>query len=197
MVALGRGNKIGLLGGSFNPAHAGHVYISEQALELLGLDEIWWLVSPQNPLKPLEGMAEFQERFAKAKEISANNQKIIVSDFEKIAGTNYTFDTLVALKKSYPKNKFIWLIGADNLLQFPKWYKWQEIIAMVPIAIFNRGKDKEAALLGEVATQFADYKVTAEELSDSTAPVWTFLDIKTHPASATEIREGSPYSHFT
>lgn len=193
MAALGQGNKIGLLGGSFNPAHAGHVYISEKALELLGLDEIWWLVSPQNPLKPEKGMAEFQVRFARAKEVAATNPKIIVSDFETTAGTSYTFDTLTKLKKSYPQDKFIWLMGADNLLQFPKWYKWQEIIAMVPIAVFNRGDDKEAALLGEVATKFADYKVSFIELVDSHAPAWTFLDIKTHPASATKIREVSSY----
>ncbi len=184
--------KIGLLGGSFNPAHAGHVYISKQAIKLLGLDEIWWLVSPQNPLKEKQGMAEFENRLAIARQVAENCPQIKVSDFEINSGTTYTYDTMLALKAEYPKNNFVWLMGADNLLQFPKWHKWQDIMEIMPIAVFNRGDLKEKALTGEVAAKFAAYKINdAKQLNYTNPPAWTFLDIEIHPASATKIRNDS------
>lgn len=199
MALSGQGKKIGLLGGSFNPAHAGHVYISQQALALLDLDEIWWLVSPQNPLKEEAGMASFAERFDKAKEVAAGNDKILVSDFEnnlapssasRGGGKTYTFNTISALKSKYPDCNFVWLMGADNMLQFPKWHRWRDIMNLMPVAVFNRGKFKEKALLGEVAVEFATNRVqNLGKLSCSKLPAWAFLDIKTHPMSATKLRE--------
>ena len=190
MVQSGQGKKIGLLGGSFNPAHAGHVYISGQALKMLGLDETWWLVSKQNPLKETQGMVEFEERVQFAREIAAENPNIIVSDFETSIKTNYTYDTLKAIKAGYPEHQFVWLMGADNLIQLPKWYRWQDIMNLVPIAVFNRDSLKDKALESEAAIKFASSKINdTKQLVTSLPPAWAFLDIKTHPASATKIRE--------
>ena len=188
----GQSKKIGLLGGSFNPAHEGHVYISKQALDILELDEIWWLVSPQNPLKSADGMAEFTIRLKQAKEITSSNPKIIISDFEKKSDTQYTYDTLLALKKEYPDNKFIWLMGADNAIQFHKWHKWKELAQENYIAIFNRDDQKEDALTSEFANEFKDSQCKdSKTLTSSSAPAWVFLDIDTHSASSTEIRKTS------
>ncbi len=119
--------KIGLLGGSFNPAHDGHVHISLEAIRLMGLDEVWWLVSPQNPLKATDDMAGFDERLQSARVITTNVPQIIISDFEKISGSNRTFDTLNFIKKAYPATDFVWLMGADNLATFHNWYNWEGI----------------------------------------------------------------------
>lgn len=181
--------KIGLLGGSFNPAHEGHIYISMQALEILGLDEIWWLVSPQNPLKPTSGMADFALRIKSAQKISATYPKIIISDFEAVAGTVYTYDTIIALKKEFNQHNFVWLMGADNVLQFPKWYKWKDIAATVPIAIFNRDDLKCDVISSQFATEFCNATcIDARHLALVAPPSWIFLDIKTNPASSTKIR---------
>ncbi len=130
--------KIGLLGGSFNPAHAGHLHISEIALKTLGLKQVWWLVSPQNPLKSKSDMADFSTRFKKAKAIAADNPHIKVLDIEMALGTRYTVDTLKRLQQKFPKTEFVWLMGADNLIQLPKWKKWEEILQLAEVHVFDR-----------------------------------------------------------
>ena len=129
--------KVGLLGGSFNPAHVGHRHISLLALKQLQLDQIWWLVSPQNPLKPHSGMLPFKERQASA-QIIARHPRIRVTDLEIRLGTCYTIDTLERLHCRWPNYRFVWLMGADNLIQLPRWRRWREIVQIIPIAIFNR-----------------------------------------------------------
>src|SRR5687768_7234603 len=124
MLAAGGMKRVGLLGGSFNPAHRGHRRISLAAIEALGLDEIWWLVSPGNPLKPAKGMAPYEARVESARE-QAKGTRIKVSDFERQAGTRYTVDTLTALKRRYPDHRFIWLMGADTVAQFHQWRSWR------------------------------------------------------------------------
>lgn len=182
-------SRIGLLGGSFNPAHAGHLYISDQARSLLGLDAVWWLVSPQNPLKETQGMAPLDIRIKQAEELVDKYPYIIISDFEKYTGTVYTYDTIIALKRAHAQHHFVWLMGADNLLELPKWYKWRDIMREVPVAVFNRGDLREKALSGEVARIFAANKLSVmTELPCEAPPAWVFLDIKTHPASSTGIR---------
>lgn len=182
--------KIGLLGGSFNPAHLGHVYISLEALQLLGLDEVWWLVSPQNPLKNPTEIAPFALRMQQATVIAAPHPVIKVLDFEETTNTRYTFDTISTLKQHYPQHNFIWLMGADNLLQLPKWHKWQEIMHLIPIAVMNREQLKPACLAGEVATSFATNMIqNPNKLATSRPPAWLFLDIPPHPASASAIRQ--------
>ncbi len=190
MVLSGQIKKIGLLGGSFNPAHKGHLYISRKALKLLQLDEIWWLLSPQNPLKTDKDLAPFSLRLQMAQQQAAPCTQIIVSDFENKAKTSYTYDTLCAIKTTYPHYNFVWLMGADNLLQFPKWHKWQEIMQLLPIAVFNRDNYKEPALSGLVATQFAANKLdNTSLLACAKPPAWAFLDIKPNPISSTYLRQ--------
>ncbi len=131
------GKTIGLLGGSFNPAHAAHRRISLHALAALGLDEVWWLVSPGNVLKPVEGMADLATRVAGARAF-ARRAPIRVSAIEAEWGTRYTVDTLARLRRRYPKTRFVWLMGADNLAQFHRWRDWRAIASMMPIAVIAR-----------------------------------------------------------
>ncbi len=183
-----------MLGGSFNPAHEGHRQSSLAALRLLNLDQIWWLVSPQNPLKSSEGMAEFEERLDAAKKI-ARHPKIQVSDFEARIGEQRTARTIAALKVTYPQHKFVWLMGADNMVQLPKWQQWQQIMDMVPVAIFNRPGYTYKALNGKVAsmyrknrvlnTLFGDYR---RQLAEMAPPAWAFLPETAFNLSSTQIR---------
>lgn len=136
--------KIGLLGGSFNPAHGGHRRISLFAMPALGLDEVWWLVSPGNPLKSQEGMAPLAPRFASAR-AQARRAPIRVSAIERELGTRYTIDTLRELVRRWPKHQFVWLMGSDNLAQFSRWKNWRGIARIMPIAVIARpGYDRTA-----------------------------------------------------
>jgi len=129
---------VGLFGGSFNPAHSGHLHISEYALKKLGMDEIWWLVSPKNPLKSADSLADYSERFASAKELTKHNRQIFVSDIEQKIGTKYSYQTIAYLQKKHKGTRFIWLMGADNLALFHRWQRWQEILEMLPVTVFDR-----------------------------------------------------------
>ena len=129
--------RVGILGGSFNPAHDGHLYISQCALKSLGLDQVWWLVTPQNPLKPTDGMAPFEERYIKAQQF-VTDPRIIVSDFEARVGTQFTVDALELLLKDNIQTRFVWLMGADNLLEAHRWSRWTSIFNTVPIAVLAR-----------------------------------------------------------
>ena len=137
----------GLLGGSFNPAHGAHRAITLFAVEALGLDEAWWLVSPGNPLKPAKGMAPLEARFGSAREL-ARRAPIRVTAIERELGTVYTVDTLRALKRRFPRRRFVWLMGADNLAQFHRWKDWREIAHEMPIAVIARPGYDDQALAG-------------------------------------------------
>jgi nicotinate-nucleotide adenylyltransferase len=189
-----RGQKIGLLGGSFNPAHEGHRQISLAALRLLNLDQIWWLVSPQNPLKSSEGMADFDERLEAAEKI-ASHPNIHVSDFEARIGEQRTARTIAALKVTYSQHKFVWLMGADNMIQLPKWQQWQRIMEMVPVAIFNRPGYTYKSLNGKVAHMYRKRRVlntlhgdNRRKLAEMAPPAWAFLPETTIDLSSTQIR---------
>jgi nicotinate-nucleotide adenylyltransferase len=186
------GKRIGILGGSFNPAHRGHLHISRQALKLLQLDEIWWMVSPQNPLKPTDDMADLRTRIESAENI-AKDRCIRVTDIEFELGSTYTAETLTKLKQKFPKARFVWLMGADNLMQIPKWKDWQNIFRTVPIAVFTRPTYTNRALAGFAARRFARYRIDetqAHRLSARQAPAWAFLNIKPDAISATRVRAG-------
>jgi nicotinate-nucleotide adenylyltransferase len=187
-----RVRRIGLLGGSFNPAHAGHRYLSEQALRRLALDEVWWLVAPQNPLKPVADMAPFTARLAQARRVAAH-PRIRVLDLEARFGTCYTIDTVRRLV-TWPGHRFVWLIGADNLVQLPRWRHWQALLRTVPVAAFERAPYSEHALSGVVAHRFSGARVDdrrLRELCDLTPPAWAFVRLRAHPASSTAIRRGA------
>ena len=192
-MGLGRkgGGRIGLLGGSFNPAHEGHRHISLAALRHLKLDAVWWLVSPQNPLKPMAGMAPLPDRMASAKAM-ARHPRILPTDIEQHLKTRFTADTLTELRRRWPGQKFVWLMGADNLQQLPRWDRWTEIAGSVPIAVFDRPAYSSKAMLGKAAQRYARHRidpVNAGKLADCQPPAWAFFPIKLHPASSTALRQ--------
>jgi nicotinate-nucleotide adenylyltransferase len=151
---LSRGLRIGLLGGSFNPAHEGHLYVAETALKRLGLDYVWFLVAPQNPLKPENGMAPLAERMAAARRLIGRHPRLIVSDAETLLGTRYTADTLKALHKRFGEARFVWLMGSDNLEQFHHWRNWADIVRRVPIAVVLRPGSTLAPLKAKAVRRF-------------------------------------------
>lgn len=183
--------RVGLLGGSFNPAHGGHRHISLIALRALGLDEVWWMVSPQNPLKPVAGMAPLAERMAGARRV-ARHPRIRVTAIEQALGTRYTFDTLRTLRQRFPDMRFTWLMGADNLRQVSRWKRWAELFRLVPIAVFDRPTYSLNALAAKAARRFAGARKhggEARRLGHAGTPAWTFIACPRHQASATAIRK--------
>lgn len=184
------GLKVGLLGGSFNPAHEGHLHITRMCLTSLGLDRAWWLVSPGNPLKPEKGMAPYEDRFASAEEL-ARDPRIVVSGIERELGTRYTADTLIALTERFADVNFVWLMGADNMLQFPKWRNWREILEMVPVAVYPRPGYTMKARLSPVATMLRDRTLDTADaaiLPVVAPPALAFLSGPENSQSATSIR---------
>jgi nicotinate-nucleotide adenylyltransferase len=147
------GLKIALFGGSFNPAHAGHVYVAEAALKRIPCDYVWWLVSPGNPLKSAAGMADAAVRLAGARAI-ARHPRFIVTGIERDLGSRYTVDTVRALKTRFPSVKFVWLMGSDNLEQFDRWKNWEKIAALLPIAVAIRPGSTLAALRSKAYRRF-------------------------------------------
>ena len=184
------GARIGLLGGSFNPAHEGHLHITHRALDELALDGVWWLVSPQNPLKPSDGMATFEDRMASARHL-ADDRRILVSDLERCLDTRYTADTLVALIERYPRIAFVWLMGADNLAQIDRWKDWTAIFDALPIAVFDRPTYSDAALACPAAARYASFRLAAgraRDLAGLSPPAWVFVEGDLNSLSATQIR---------
>jgi nicotinate-nucleotide adenylyltransferase len=185
-----RSRTVGLLGGSFNPAHAGHRHISELALKRLKLDEIWWLVSPQNPLKPVAGMAAFAERLAGARAI-ARHPRIRVTGIEADLKTTYTAETLRRLARRFPQVRFVWLMGADNLAQIHQWKDWTQIFSTVAVAVLARPSYCLRALASLAAHRFSMNRVS-ESASGAVRrrrpPAWVFLVGPLNPLSATAIR---------
>lgn len=184
------GLAVGLLGGSFNPAHDGHRHASVEALRRLGLDAVWWLVSPQNPLKARAGMAPLEERLAGAR-AAARHPRIVVTDLECVLGTVYTAETLDRLRALFPRTRFVWLMGADNLIQVPRWQHWERIFRRTLVAVLNRPPYSSRALGGKAAQRFRRHRIgasRARRLPLTGPPAWAFLTHPLHPASATEIR---------
>ena len=182
--------RVGLLGGSFNPAHSGHLRISQLALDILALDQIWWLVSPQNPMKPARDMAPFDERMTQASEVAAADGRLRVSDLERRLGTQYTADTLAMVKARYGGIRFVWIMGADNLAQIHRWRQWTRIFRAVPVAVFDRPTYSFRAMSGVAARRFARHRVERARtagLADRQPPAWAFLPAAIH-TSATAIR---------
>ena len=168
------------------------MHISELALKLLDLDQIWWLVSPQNPMKPVDGMAPFPVRLEGARRIAETDPRILVTDLEsRLASSRYTADSLKALRRRFPRLRFVWLMGGDNLVQIPKWQRWPEIFRTVPIAVFDRPSYSLKALSGPAAKRFARYRVPASDerrLAEMEPPAWVFFHTRLDDRSATRIR---------
>lgn len=184
----------GLLGGSFNPAHGGHRAISLNAMKALGLDELWWLVSPGNPLKPKSGMAPLNARALSARH-QARRSPIKATTIESFLGTQYTVDTLAALVRRYPNRRFIWIMGADNLVQFPKWREWRRIAHLMPIAIIARpsynGRTHAALAMGWLR-RFVRPVDQKFHWTIWRPPAFVFLRFSPDARSATTVRQADP-----
>jgi nicotinate-nucleotide adenylyltransferase len=188
------GLKVGLLGGSFDPPHAGHVHITHRALAAFGLDRVWWLVSPGNPLKP-DAPASLARRMAAAKALM-RHPRVTVTDIEARLGTRYTADTLAALQARYPGVRFVWLMGADNLAGFHRWDDWQGIMTRVPVGVLARPGAQIRAGLSPAARLFARYRLPPEAaggLALRTPPTWVLLGGPTHDMSSTVLRESGKW----
>lgn len=184
------GARIGLLGGSFNPAHEAHRLISLEALKRLELDEVWWLVSPQNPLKPVAGMGPLEERLARARAAAAHS-RIRPTGIEALLASHYTADTLRALVRRFPRVRFVWLMGADNLIQLTEWKDWSEIFHTVAVAVFDRPSYSLRACAATAARRFARHRLgerQARGLAGRAPPAWVFIHSRLSPLSATQIR---------
>lgn len=186
--------RVGLLGGSFNPAHGGHRRISLFAREALGLDEIWWLVSPGNPLKPKAGMAPLAARVASAID-QARRAPIRVTAIERELDTRYTVDTLAAIRRRYPRRDFVWLMGSDNLAQFHRWKDWRGIARSMPIAVIARPGYDGAAVASPAMAWLGRFRVPLASFRNGgewSAPALVTLRFDPDPRSATAIRRADP-----
>ena len=187
------GRRIGLLGGSFNPAHDGHRHISLLALKRLGLDEVWWLVSPQNPLKPRAGMAAFDERLAGAR-AEARDRRLRVSDIERRLGSCYSVDTVARLRQRFPRLRLVWIVGADNLPTLAEWRRWPALFQALPVAVIDRWPYSRFASVVKPAKRFARRRMAerrARGLAGCKPPAWIVIHGPLHPASATALRGGA------
>lgn len=186
---------IGLMGGSFNPAHKGHRAISLSAMDSLGLDAYWWMVSPGNPLKPQSDMAPLPARMASAK-AQAKRSPIKVTAIEQALGTVYTAETLKKLVARYPKTQFIWIMGADNLLQFHHWRRWRDIARLMPIAVIARPSYNPQVVAGPAMAWFRRFVRRSDQRHHWTkwsTPALVFLRSRPDPHSATALRRAGPY----
>jgi nicotinate-nucleotide adenylyltransferase len=180
------------LGGSFNPAHAGHIHVAHHAMRALGLDQVWLMVSPGNPLKPRAGMAPLAERLAGARRI-ADGRRVIATDIESGLGTRFTADTLAKLHRRFPRAVFVFLIGADNMVQLPRWKSWRRIATSTPLAVLPRPGWTRQALRGAAASVLRRQRCRPGALLASPKRAtkrarWCFVSAREHAASATAIR---------
>jgi len=185
-----RYRTVGLLGGSFNPAHAGHLHITEEAIKKLGLDAVWWLVTPQNPLKASSSLAPYPKRFESAQHIAGVDARIHVSDFEAATQSRYSYQTIRRLKQRYPGTRFVWLIGADNLVHFHRWQRWQQIFCEIPVVVFDRSPHSHRALRSRAASYMQRFHNKGNRLRGYMhPPCLSFLHIRRHGVSSTWLRK--------
>ena len=185
----GPGQVVGLLGGSFDPAHEGHAHITREALKRFGLDRVWWLVSPGNPLKP-KGPAPLERRMARAR-LVMDHPRVDVTDIEARLGTRYTAETLARLCALYPDVRFVWLMGADNLAQFHLWQDWRAIMEAVPVGVLARPGQRISARMSRASALYARYRIPGSQsqlLAQANAPAWCFVNVAMTDASSTAIR---------
>ena len=184
--------SIGLFGGSFNPAHKGHMHVADAGLRDLGLDRIWWLVSPQNPLKPKQ--PSYDTRAQTVRDLPLK-PRMEINRAEIDLGTNYTIDLIKGLQHRYPLTRFVFLMGADNFTQLPKWKGWQDILESVPVAVIARPQSPIRARLGKAAQVYQKYRIDEQNshiLQYYEAPCWTYLTLPLNDLSSSAIRARKP-----
>jgi nicotinate-nucleotide adenylyltransferase len=184
------GMRVGLLGGSFDPAHEGHVHITEMALRRFGLDRVWWLVSPGNPLKA-HGPAPLPQRIAQAQRI-VHDPRVVITGIEAQLGTRMTRDTIAALQRLYHHVHFVWLMGADNMVQFDRWDSWREIAARVPIGVIARPGWRMPARFSRAARilwRDRQPEAQARQLADMPPPAWVMINVALNKQSSSAIRQ--------
>ena len=185
-----KGQKIGLLGGSFNPPHEGHHLITRIALTRLRLDRVWWMVTPGNPLKSSDELAALDDRVEKAR-LLLDDPRVAITGFEAEIGARYTCDSVAFLKARAPGVKFVWLMGADNLMQFHLWRNWRAIAAAAPIAVIDRPGSTLKALASRAAQAMARTRIPEREaahLADRPPPAFVFLHGPRSTLSSTALR---------
>lgn len=190
-----RGMVIGLLGGSFDPPHAGHVHITREALKRFGLDRVWWLVSPGNPLKA-RGPAPLPRRMAAARAIM-RHPRVTVTDIEAALGTRYTAETLTGLMRLYPGVRFVWLMGADNMASFHRWQDWRRILGSAPVGVLARPGQRISARTSPAALIYERWRLpghASRGLRSRPPPVWCFINLPMTDISSTEIRAGGGWT---
>jgi nicotinate-nucleotide adenylyltransferase len=186
--------RVGVLGGSFNPAHEGHVYISLEAIKRLKLSYVVWLITPQNPLKSSDTRNNLESRVTRAQQLVAAHPKIIVSDIEKHFPTCYTADTLKRIRLMHPNTEFMWLMGADNMLQVHRWRKWWQIFKNVAVAVFERNAKFYEVVRSKAAHRFSGKSVISNSITSTSSSKaykrsWKMLKIASKNISSTEIRK--------
>lgn len=182
-----KGMVVGLLGGSFDPAHEGHAHLTREAIARMGLDKVWWLVTPGNPLKTRQP-APMAQRMAQARRVMPD-PKVEITDLEAKLGTRATFDTITRLKAIYPGVQFVWLMGADNLVQFHKWGRWRDILRSVPVGVLARPGSGVTARTSVAARAFRVHQVDrGENLRGKAAPAWCFVNMPMNNTSSSAIR---------
>lgn len=183
---------VGLFGGSFNPPHAGHGLVAEIALRRLGLDQLWWMVTPGNPLKNRSELASLEDRIAACEKL-ASDPRIKVTAFEKSLGISYTANTLAIVKAKNPHVRFIWIMGADNLKNFHRWQKWRQIAETFPIAVIDRPGSTLSHLSSTMAQAFSHARIDEDDagvLWKKRAPAWVFIHGPRSTLSSTALRNG-------
>lgn len=187
--------SVGLLGGSFDPPHQGHAHITREALKRFGLDQVWWLVSPGNPLKR-QGPAPMAQRLRAAKQV-IQHPRVRVTDLEARMGTRFTAETLAQLKARYPGVRFVWLMGADNLATFHQWDRWREILCGVPIGVLARPGQRISARMSPAASRFERFRIRGREAARlvlADPPSWCFVNVPMVDISSTEIRAAGKWA---
>jgi nicotinate-nucleotide adenylyltransferase len=191
LPSFGQGQRIGLFGGSFNPAHAGHRMVALYALKRLKLDWVWWLVSPQNPLKDTKETGEYETRFNDTVLIAMHPQ-FKVTNLEKQIHSRNTAQTLSALRQAMPKAHFVWIMGADSFADLDRWHNWNHIVETLPIAVLARPGYSVRALGGQAAIRYRNNRISNEQsglLAKRKAPAWVFISMPLRSESSTAIRE--------
>ncbi|WP_245943852.1 nicotinate-nucleotide adenylyltransferase [Acuticoccus kandeliae] len=189
------GQSIALFGGSFNPPHSGHRNVALAGLTRLGVDQVWWMVTPGNPLKANDNLAPLAERIAATRRF-ADHPRMVVTACEATIGTRYTADAIAYLKRRYPAVHFIWLMGADNLAQLNRWLKWRDIVRQVPVAVVDRPGASPSVLAAPAPSAYAYARIPesrARALARAKPPAWVYLHVPLDPNSSTLLRAKSAH----